>query len=151
MVQHPDTSDRHEFRDFIDQTAKGTFTELGPKEMSELRGRHEKYTGAPVSGDARPSNLQLSALAHWTKEQSNGRMNSPFVEFATWGAFNGRSQKMRQFHAHVLTRDGTWQNKLLRGPNDLWGVDRKLEGIRGSIDYARHRDLWPAGALLWGH
>ena len=85
VVQLPDTTGRHEFRDYIDQTAKGTFTELGPKEMSELRGRHEKYTGTPVSGDARPSDLQLSALAHWIREQSNGRMNAPFVEFATWG------------------------------------------------------------------
>ena len=151
MVQLPDTSDRHEFRDFIDQTAKGTFTELGPKEMSELRGRHEKYTGAPVSGDARPSNLQLSALAHWAREQSNGRMNAPFVEFATWGAFNGRSQKMRQFHAHVLTRDGTWQNKLPRGPTTFgeWTASWKVFAAASiMLDIATP---WPAGALLWGH
>ena len=39
------------------------------------------------------------------------------MEFAIWGPFDGRSAKLRQFHDHILTRDGSWQYRLLRGPS----------------------------------
>ena len=43
-------------------------------------------------------------------------MEAPFAEFAVFGPFDGRATKLRQFMAHVLTRDGTWAHRLLRSP-----------------------------------
>ena len=113
----PDTSNRWEFRDVIDQTAKGTYMLLPPKDLIALRQRYDFHTGAPVEGDARPSDRQLSALTHWLRPQADGRREAPFVEFAVWGPYDGRSAKLRQFHDHILTRDGSWQFRLLRGPS----------------------------------
>ena len=112
----PDTSNRLEYRDVLDQTARGTYTMLPPADIMALRRRYDTHTGAPVEGDARPSDRQLSALTHWLRPQADGRREAPFVEFAIWGPYDGRSAKTRQFHEHVLTRDGTWQFRLLRGP-----------------------------------
>ena len=119
ILQVPDNSDKLPYRDFLDQAAKGYFTMLSPKELTNLRLRFEASTGAPVEGDARPSDGQLSALASWLKPQPDGRRNAPFVEFAVWGPYNDRSVKLRQFHDHVLTRDGSWQHRLLRGPSNF--------------------------------
>ena len=116
-VQVLDTSNRFEYRDVLDQAAKGCYTMLTPAELSGFKQRFLAHTGAPVEGDARPSDRQLSALAHWLRPQSDGRREAPFVEFAIWGPFDGRSAKLRQFHDHILTRDGSWQYRLLRGPS----------------------------------
>ena len=117
VLQRPDTSDRLEYRDYLDQTVKGHFTLLAPNELSDIRKRYETLTGAPVEGEARPSDEQLSALSHRLRPQANGRREAPFVEFAVFGLFDGRSTKLRQFHDHILTRDGSWQYRLLRGPS----------------------------------
>ena len=45
-------------------------------------------------------------------------MKPPFTEFAVFGPYDARTVKLRQFHAHVLTREGTWQKHLLSGPSD---------------------------------
>ena len=82
LLQVPDNSDKLSYRDFIDQAARGHFTLLSPKELTALRLRYDKHTGAP---DSRPTDGQLSALASWLKPQPDGRRNAPFVEFATWG------------------------------------------------------------------
>ena len=116
QVMLPDTSDRQEYKDYLDQTLRGTFTMLPHKELMAIRRNYEKWTGAPVEGDARPSDGQLSALAHRLRPQANGLLEAPFVEFAVFGPHHGRSARFRQFHDHVLTRDGTWQYRLLRGP-----------------------------------
>ena len=120
IVLHvPDNADKKEYRDYLDQAAKGTFTLLTPAEIIRLRQRYQDHTGAPVEGDARPSDGQVSALASWLKPQPDGRRNAPFVEFAVWGPFNDRSVKLRQFHDHILIRDGAWQFRLLRGPSSF--------------------------------
>ena len=119
FLQVPDNSSKKEYRDFIDQAAKGHFELLSPKEIAALRMRYEKHTGGPVEGDSRPTDGQLSALASWMKPQPDGRRNPPFVEFAVWGPYNDRSVKLRQFHDHILTRDGSWQFRLLRGPSSF--------------------------------
>ena len=116
----PDTSNKLQLRDYLDQTLKssGTFELLAPEELKALRDRYVAVTGATPTGDARPSDEQLSALSHRIRKQSNGTMDPPFTEFAVFGPYDGRSVKLRQFHAHVLTREGSWHNQLLRGPAD---------------------------------
>ena len=49
-VQMPDTTNRLEYRDVLDQASKGCYTLLSPKELSQLQQRYEFHTGAPVDG-----------------------------------------------------------------------------------------------------
>ena len=112
-VALPDTSDQLEYRDWLDQTARGTFTMLSQEELRRLHERYLLSTGAPTTGDIRPSDQQLSALCHRIRPAPDGTMNPPFTEFAVFGAYDVRTIKLRQFHAHVLTREGTWQKQLL--------------------------------------
>ena len=117
VVQIPDKSDHYEVRDYLDQAAgRGSFTLLSPTELRELRERYVKVTGASPTGECRPSNEQLSALGFRLRRQPDGTLKAPFTEFAVFGPYDSRSVKLRQFHAHVLTREGSWQNQLLRGP-----------------------------------
>ena len=119
-VMLPDTSDRLEYRDWLDQTARGTFTMLSQEELRRLHERYQLSTGAPTTGANRPSDQQLSALSHRIRPQADGTMNPPFTEFAVFGAYDIRTIKSRQFHAHVLTREGTWQRHLLTGPSNYF-------------------------------
>ena len=116
-VTLPDTSNRLHYKDYLDQTL-GTawFTLLPLEQIRSLRKRFETLTGAHAEGDARPSDAQISAMAHRVRPQPNGSLESPFAEFAVFGPFDGRATKLRQFMAHVLTRDGTWAQRLLRSP-----------------------------------
>ena len=50
VVQMPDTSDRLEYRDYIDQTLKGHFTLLAPAELYAIRKRYEAITGGACRG-----------------------------------------------------------------------------------------------------
>ena len=115
-VQIEDKSDRKELRDYIDQACHGSFKLLSPTELAALRDRYFKVTGAAPTGEARPTNEQLSAMCHSLRPQPDGTLRAPFTEFAIFGPYNARSVKLRHFHAHVLTREGTWQNQLLKGP-----------------------------------
>ena len=92
---------------------------LTPSELRKLRANYEECTGTTVPSDARPSDHQLSAMANHVKEQPNGHRAPPFAEFAIFGPFGVRSAKLRTFHAHVLSREGTWQQKLLTGPSSF--------------------------------
>ena len=75
----PDTTDRLEYRDWLDQTARGTFTMLSQDELRRLHERYLLATGAPTTGDIRPSDQQLSALSHRIRPQADGTMNPPFT------------------------------------------------------------------------
>ena len=116
VVEMPDTSDRLPLKDLIDQTLMGTCEELTMEEIAQLRRNYVRSTGASPTNAERPTDEQLSALSFRLRPQKNGRVNPPWVEFAIWGPFSSRSARMRQFTAHVLTRDGTWSQKQLRGP-----------------------------------
>ena len=118
MVSLPDTSDRLEYRDYLDQATKGSFVLLSQDELRRLRDRYLQVTGAPTTGEIRPSDEQLSALSHRIRAQADGSMKPPFTEFAVFGPYDARTVKLRQFHSHVLTREGTWQKHLLSGPSD---------------------------------
>ena len=118
-VTVPDTSDKYHLKDYIDQTSTGVFDLLPVAELTQLRKNFNKATGASPTNAERPSDEQLSALAHKLRPQKGGHMNSPWVEFAVWGPFDGRTARMRMFTAHVLTRDGTWAHKRLRGPSSF--------------------------------
>ena len=128
VLHMPDTSDRLEYRDFLEQTARGTFKMLPRADIKKLHERYLKSTGAPTTGEIRPSDAQLSALSWRLRPQEDGSLKPPFVEFAVFGPHNVRSVKLRQFHAHVLTREGKWHRHLLTGPSDYfsweasWGV-----------------------------
>lgn len=119
VVQVPNTDDKLLLRDYLDQTMSGSFDLLGTDELMRLRDRFEAITGAPPRDDERPSDEQLSALAHRLRVQSNGRMHTPWVEFATFGPFDGRAARNRAFNAHVLARDGTWRWQRLSGPSSF--------------------------------
>ena len=116
-VTLPDTSSRLYYKDILDQTVgNGWFTLLPLDELRNLRRRFVAHTGAPAEGDGRPSDAQISAMANWIRPQPNGSLQPPFAEFAVFGPFHGRNARLRQFTAHVLTRDGTWSHRLLRSP-----------------------------------
>ena len=102
----PDTSDKLHYKDYIDQTLSGTFELLPISELSALRRRFIDITGTPLTNEERPSDEQLSALSHRLRLQKNGREAPPFVEFAVFGPYDGRSATLRKFSAHVLTREG---------------------------------------------
>ena len=114
LVQLPDQSHKMPMRDYIDQTlVTERFSLLSEQELAGLRKRFIDITGAHPSPEERPSDEQLSALAH---RMRGGRHTVPFVEFAVWGPFDGRSAKLRVFSAHVLSREGTWHVKTRSGP-----------------------------------
>ena len=108
IVQLADNSDRLCLCDVIDQTLKGTFELLPAEEIAKLRQHLVDVVGVPPLSEARPSDEQISALAHRLRVQQNGRMNPPWVEFAIFGPHGSRTTKIRQSTAHDLTRDGTW-------------------------------------------
>ena len=72
-----------------------------------------------MTDDSRPSDAQLSALAARLGPQKDGQVHAPFVEFAIFGPYDGRFAKLRAFLAQVLVRDGTWRNKMVRGPQSF--------------------------------
>ena len=117
FVKLADDSEKLQLCDFIDQTVKGTFEVLPAAEIAQLRQRLVDIIGVPPPSEEKPSDEQISALAHRVRVQNNGRMNPPWVEFAIFGPYGSRTARMRQFTAHVLTRDGTWSQKTLRGPS----------------------------------
>ena len=119
VVQLPDTSDRQPFKDYIDQTIPGSFDVLSASEITQLRRNYVKSTGTGPTNAERPTDEQLSALSHRLRPQKNGRINSPWVEFAVFGPYSSRSARLRQFTAHVLTRDGQRTQKQLRGPTSV--------------------------------
>ena len=120
VVTLPDTTNKLPLRDYLDQTITScTFEKLSPPELKELRDRYFATTGSVPSGDARPTDEQVSALCHRIRRQADGTRDPPFTECAIWGPFNARSIKLRQFHAHVLSREGTWHNQLLKGPENI--------------------------------
>ena len=139
MVTLPDTSDRLEYRDYLDQATRGSFALLTTAELRRLRDRYFQVTGAPTTGEIRPSDEQLSALSHRIRPQSDGSMKPPFTEFAVFGPHDARTIKLRQFHAHVLTREGTWQKHLLSGPIGLLRLGVIVERVRGSLDHVGFR------------
>ena len=117
VVQLADNSDKLQLCDHIDQTLKGTFDALPAAEIAQLRQRLVDVIGVPPPTEERPTDEQISALAHRVRVQSSGRMNPPWVEFAIFGPYGARTAKMRQFTAPVLIRDGTRSQKTLRGPS----------------------------------
>ena len=88
---------------------------LSDDELAGLRKRFFEATGAHCLPEERPTDEQLSALAHLIRTQP-GHRAVPFVEFAVWGPFAARSAKSRVFSAHVLSREGTWQVRARTGP-----------------------------------
>ena len=116
VVNIASNDDKLVYKDYLDQTAKGSFNLLTTGELANMRRRYEDITGAPVLAEARPSDEQLSAMTHRVRPQESGHRCPPFAEFAVFGPYDGRTAKLRTFHAHVLTREGTWAYKLLSGP-----------------------------------
>ena len=116
----PDNSDRLEYRDYLDQATRGSFKLLPTSVLKKLRDRYLQVTGAPTTGEIRPSDEQLSALSFRLRPQADGSLKPPFVEFAVFGPHDVRSVKLRQLHAHVLSREGTWHKHLLTGPSDFF-------------------------------
>ena len=119
LLQLPDSSNKLPFKDYLDQTATGTFTLLSESEISALRDNYVTRTGGSPSLEETPSDHQLSAMAHWIRTRPDGRLHAPFAEFATFVPFEGRQTKWKTFSAMVLTRDGTWSQRSLRGPQNF--------------------------------
>ena len=117
VVTMAETEDKLLFRDYIDQTLPGSFKLLQDEEIAQLRERYFKATGAHPPNEERPSDEQISAMAHRMRDRTGGRVWAPFAEFAVFGPFDGRSTKLRTFTAMVLNRDGAWQQRTLRGPS----------------------------------
>ena len=117
FVQVADTTHKLPLKDFLDQTLTGSFELLDHEEITKLRNRFVTSTGASPGEDERPTDQQISAMAHRIRDQTGGRLWPPFAEFAIFGPFNIRAQKMKTFAAMVLSREGTWSQKVVRGPN----------------------------------
>ena len=115
----PDTNNRLPLKDVLDQTMTGTFTVLPEKEIADLRKNYVVRTGMAPTSAERPTDEQLSALAYHIRNRADGRVRPPFVEFATFVPFHGRFGKLRTFQAMVLSRDGSWSQKSLKGPENF--------------------------------
>ena len=118
-VTVPECTDRHSMRDYIDQTNTEKFSDLSEKELTGLRSRFFNATGMDPLPEERPSDEQLAALAHLLRNKKDKRMNAPFVEFAVFGPYDGRSAKLRSFTAQVFNRDGSLVTRTLRGPDSF--------------------------------
>ena len=119
IVQVPDTSDRLQLRDYVDQTAAGSFKLLSEEEIAALRANFVTRTGGHPDPAERPSDEQLSAMAYVLRTKDGARAKAPFAEFAVFTPFDGRATKLRTFSAMVLSRDGSWAHRSLRGPSSF--------------------------------
>ena len=128
FVTMAEVEDKLLLKDYLDQTLPGNFKLLHDDEIAKLRLRYFSVTGAHPPNDERPSDEQISAMAHRVRDRSGGRVWAPFAEFAVFGPFDGRSTKLRTFTAMVLNREGTWQQRSLRGPNSFaqWEASWKV-------------------------
>ena len=113
----------HPMREFIDQTSTERFAMLSDSEIAELRARYFKITGMQPLPEERPTDEQLSALGHLLRNKKEKRINAPFVEFAVFGNYDGRSAKLRQFTGQVFDREGTLVARTLRAPQSFSAWD----------------------------
>ena len=123
-----EVEDKLLLKDYLDQTLPGNFKLLHDDEIAKLRQRYFSVTGAHPPNDERPSDEQISAMAHRVRDRSGGRVWAPFAEFAVFGPFDGRPTQLRTFTAMVLNREGTWQQRSLRGPSSFaqWEASWKV-------------------------
>ena len=121
VVTLPETPNELPMRNYIDQTSTEKFTMLSEDELRQLRQRYYDATGMEPLAEERPSDQQLSALAHLLRPKKDQRVHAPFVEFAVFGPYNGRSAKMRAFTAQVFNRDGSLVTRTLRRPESFPG------------------------------
>ena len=77
VLQLLDTHNKLQLRDYLDQTASGSFTLLSESEISALRKNYIVRTGGAPSSEERPSDEQLSAMAHHIRNRSDGRVRPP--------------------------------------------------------------------------
>ena len=163
LLEMQDNSTKLYLKDFIDQTMPGTFTVLPESDIAALRANYVTRTGGFPDLAERPSDEQISAMAHILKPGDDGRIRPPFAEFATFVPHETRSTKLKTFQAMVLNRDGSWAQKAIRGPpsfaawESCWNVyactlimlDVATPGALKTY-YQGFRRLYQAFPNLWG-
>ena len=79
IVNLPETTDTFSMRDYIEQTSTERFSLLAESEITALRQRYITVTGSEPLPEERPSDEQLSALAHLLRNKKCGRVKAPFT------------------------------------------------------------------------
>ena len=101
------------FSEFLDQSDDGAFEPLASQRIRQARANLEDVTGGPGPMSERPSDDQLSALAAKVTE-----MAKAYTDFAVFGPFNQRAQKLRKFEAQAFV-NGAWVARQLQAPCDF--------------------------------
>ena len=99
----------------VDQTISGTVALLSDEEIRKAHGRFTAITEGKCPKEERPTDQQLTAVAHILKEM----INNAYVDLAIYGPFQNRLRRKLMMMGLVPTGDGQFKRVELRGPPDL--------------------------------
>ncbi|CAK0796880.1 unnamed protein product [Prorocentrum cordatum] len=117
------TPTTHEFSTVIEQGRRTTFQELSSEKVRTLCEAYDDKWG--ISRDYEDcSALQLSALA-----AKLGLDESPWVDFAVWGPFGKRIQKLLYFNSDVFV-NGEYIKRKILGPSNFEGFRKSWQVFR---------------------